>query len=241
MNADPGFRVSTINATPRPNATVYAALHQDYSEEWVSELPDLDEARSGAMVIKRLLSGERGHFGPLEHPQITFGVGHFPHSVMQQARTHRVSVSFDVQSLRYTSQHVCDVAAGKRDISDVFYLRPVGEYHDRQGKRYTYSGMDMAGDLCLCWDAATRYVDMLADGKSEEHARGILPFDIRQHFVVSFNLRSLMHFLDLRGKADAQWEIQQLAALLMEQFKLWSPELAAWYHEHRWAKARLAP
>ena len=241
MFLDPGFRVQTLNATPRPNATAYAALHQDYSEGWISELPDLSEPEAGALVVKRLLSADRGHYGPLEHPQINFAVGHFPHSVMQQARTHRVGVSFDVQSFRYTGQRVFDVINGKANVTDVFYLRPVGEYRDRSGKRYKYTGNDQAVDMALCRNAAERYCELLDAGKSEEHARSILPFDVRQHFVVSFSLRALMHFLDLRGKADAQWEIQQLAALLMDEFKFWTPELAAWYDEHRWKKARLAP
>lgn len=53
---------------------------------------------------------------------------------MQQARTHRVGVSFDVQSFRYTGNQFIDVLEGKKDIEDVFYLRPVGYYTDRQGK-----------------------------------------------------------------------------------------------------------
>jgi len=35
-------------------------------------------------------------------PRSCSTVGLVPHSVMQQARTHRVGVSFDVQSMRYT-------------------------------------------------------------------------------------------------------------------------------------------
>ena len=46
--------------------------------------------------------------------------------------------------------------------------------------------------------------NLLDAGFAEEHARGILPFDYRQHFVVSFSLRAFLHFLDLRAKLDAQ-------------------------------------
>ncbi len=59
--------------------------------------------------------------------------------------------------------------------------------------------------------------------------------------MVSFNLRSLFHFLDLRGKKDAQLEIQALAELLFEESLLWCPELTRWYGEKRWKKAKLAP
>ncbi|MFM7548291.1 MAG: FAD-dependent thymidylate synthase, partial [Cyanobacteriota bacterium] len=98
---DPRFRVELIAATPNPQQCVYAGMHQDYSEGFVAaaraDWPD--EQRAGEICVKRLLAGERGHYGPLEHAQIVLNVGWFPHSVMQQARTHRVGVSFDVQCL----------------------------------------------------------------------------------------------------------------------------------------------
>jgi thymidylate synthase (FAD) len=152
--------------------------------------------------VKRLLAGERGHYGPLEHAQIVLNVGWFPHSVMQQARTHRVGVSFDVQSMRYTGDRICKAANGELSLDDVFYLRPVGDYSDRQGKKYHYSAELRQQDLELCQQAAARYRDLLQAGFAEEHARGILPFDYRQHFVVSFSLRAFLHFMDLRAKGD---------------------------------------
>jgi len=142
------FRVEVITATPSPQQVIYAAMHQDYCEEFVWDKRKLpDEARCGELVVKHLLAGERGHYGPLEHPQITFAVGYFPHSVMQQARTHRVGVSFDVQSARYTGLRVVEAAEGKRPLEDVFYLRPVGHYSDRQGKKYHYSPEQRERDL----------------------------------------------------------------------------------------------
>lgn len=240
---DPYFRVDLIAATPNPQQCVYAGMHQDYSEGFVAADRDNwpDEQRAGEICVKRLLAGERGHYGPLEHAQIVLNVGWFPHSVMQQARTHRVGVSFDVQSMRYTGQRVTQVACHDIDIEKVFYLRPVGDYSDRQGKKYHYSIEQRAIDRALCRSFAERYRGLLAAGYAEEHARGLLPFDFRQHFVVSFSLRALMHFLDLRAKADAQWEIQQLCELMWPHFQEWAPEIASWYRDHRWGKARLAP
>jgi thymidylate synthase (FAD) len=76
---------------------------------------------------------------------------------------------------------------------------------------------------------------------SEEHARGTIPFDVRQHFVLSCNVRSLMHLLDLRWKKDAQLEAQQFAELLFKQFEQWCPAIAQWYLENRAKKAKLSP
>jgi len=240
---DPRFRVDLIAATPNPQQCVYAGMHQDYSEGFVADdrthWPA--EKQAGEICVKRLLAGERGHYGPLEHGQIILNVGWFPHSVMQQARTHRVGVSFDVQSMRYTGDRICKAANGELDLEEVFYLRPVDSYSDRQGKKYSYTTDERAKDLALCRAAAERYAELLAAGFAEEHARGILPFDYRQHFVVSFSLRAFLHFLDLRAKLDAQQEIRELCDLMWPHLVAWAPQFAEWYEKSRLHKARLAP
>lgn len=238
---DSRFRVEVLAQTPDPQQVIWRAMHQDYSEGFTADEPCPSEQHAGHICVKRLLSGERGHYGPLEHAQIVLNCGWFPHSVMQQARTHRVGLSFDVQSGRYTSQRICDVATRDRDIEEVFYLRPVGTYSDRQGTRYQYSVAMRLMDLSRCYDAAAHYAHQLRQGMAEEHARGLLPFDFRQHFVVSFTLRALLHFLDLRSKADAQLEIRQLCDLIWPYMQAWAPEIAAWYQSSRLGRARLAP
>ena len=448
------FCIDVINATPNPQQLVWAAMHQDYSEDYVWHSRDRwpDEERSGELIVKHLLAGERGHYGCLEHPQITFNVGYFPHSMMQQVRTHRVGVSFDVQclaantqitfvnsngetnpefrktigelyglwtnekknipqkpissinskpsinyysdtrkciqqmhlrvlneengvfetgnikdvissginpvyrvtladsktldctvnhrlftsagwqtmgdavglvtsadgcvvkltkpcsimcngiavannteplqwqsqlqsagtkiqahpvniinveylgehktydlevegqwhnfvangmvvhnSFRYTGQRIINVAQGKQDIEEVFYLRPVGNYTNRQGKRYFYSEAQRNEDIKWCLAACKRYQQRIEEGLSEEHARGLIPFDARQNFVLSCNMRSLMHLLDLRWKKDAQLEAQKFCELLYVHFEKWSPAVAQWYKENRAKKAKLSP
>ncbi|HHP7230304.1 MAG TPA: FAD-dependent thymidylate synthase [Xenococcaceae cyanobacterium] len=237
------LRVETIAATSNPQQLVWAAMHQDYSEEFIwhkrEQFPE--ESKAGELIIKHLLAGNRGHYGPLEHPQITFNVGYFPHSMMQQIRTHRVGISFDVQSFRYTGSRIIDVVDGKRDIEDVFYLRPVGNYTNRQGKNYFYSKAQRQQDLQWCREACQLYQQRISEGLAEEHARSLIPFDARQHFVMSCNTRSLMHLLDLRWKKDAQLEAQKLCELLYKHFEEWMPDIAKWYQENRAKKARLSP
>lgn len=256
---DPLFSVKVLAQTPAPQALIYAAMHQDYSEGFVGdESLDCSEAHYGELAVKRLLNGNRGHFGPLEHPVIGFAVGYFPHSVMQQGRTHRIGCSWDVQSFRYSGDRLTELSnriaaledwPGTADVpqewhqwvEEVFYLRPAGDYADRQGKRYKYTTEERAKDLEYASRNALHYANKIKAGFSGEHARGQICFDVRQHFVVSFNARSLMHFLDLRAKQDAQLEIQQMCELMLPHFESWMPEVAAWYCKERWGKARLAP
>lgn len=144
-------------------------------------------------------------------------------------------------SFRYTGKRILDVVSGERDVEEVFYLRPVGSYSDRQGKRYDYTEAQRQQDREWCLEGCRRYRERIEQGFSEEHARGLIPFDVRQHWVLSANTRSLMHLLDLRWKGDAQLEAQQLCELIWVHFQAWVPEIAEWYAANRMKKARLAP
>jgi thymidylate synthase (FAD) len=240
---DSRFTIQVLSQTPNPQQVIYAAMHQDYAEAFVwddrAQFPD--EPKAGELVIRNLLGGNRGHFGPLEHPQIVLNVGWFPHSCMQQIRTHRVGVSFDVQSFRYTGTRILAVAEGETEVEEVFYLRPLGFYTDRQGKKYEYLPEQREEDIAWCLAGAKLYKTRIDQGFAEEHARSLIPFDVRQHWVMSANVRSVMHLLDLRAKGDAQLEAQQMCELIWPHFEAWVPAIAEWYHKQRWAKARLSP
>ena len=381
---DPYFRIGLISQTPDPQQTIYAALHQDYSEGFVFDEMGGDrwptEQRAGEIALRRILRGEL-HAGPLEHPQIVLNVGGFPHSVMQQARTHRIA-SFDVQcvagdtairledgeitiakleelpaniqrslvlisydevsghlvqnrldtvvksgikpvykvvienarslfctaehriltvsggwrtvgeildsddevavrtdsgssgrvvsitpagseqtydilmlaphhnfiangvvvhnSMRYTGDRIVRCAEGQLPVEEVFYLRPVGDYTDRKGHKYHYDAEWRASDLSYCLASAKHYARAIARGAAEEHARGTLAFDFRQNFIVSMNMRSLGHLLTIRGKLDAQLEIQEMCKLMLPHYEAWAPEIYGWFIDKQWRRGRLS-
>jgi thymidylate synthase (FAD) len=242
--------------TPNPQTVCYQALHQDYCEEFVGETPhQIEETEAGEIVVKRLLAGGRGHYGPLEHPQITLACGYFPHSTMQQLRTHRVGVSFDCQSFRYTGARLekfvskwGDSLTGgeipieaKEELEKLVYLRPLGKYKDRIGLMYDYRQDARDRAIALAIESLKLYAENRGAGMPAEQARGLIPFDIRQHWVVSCNARSLLHMLDLRWKDDAQLECQWWCDLAWVHFANWMPQVAVWYEKHRAHRGTLAP
>ena len=241
LKLDPHQKVEMIRCTPNPQQLVFMGGKNDYSELPIEDTEIPQEKECGEWVIEQLLSNERGHWGPLEHPSITFSCSGFVHNVMVQARTHRVGISFDVQSQRYTCKRVLKVAEGKLSPQSVFYVRPPGFYTNRKGKKYEWSEDDYQTQLGLTLAASRRYAVQFENGVSEEHARDYLPQNIRQNFVVTFSLRSLLHFLDLRAKLDAQLEIQALCEAMIEPTKTWVPEIFEYYSEKRLHRARLAP
>lgn len=235
----PPFRVERVAATECPQQLIYIALHNDYSEDFVCST-ELPEDRCGEIAVERLLKGNRGHYGCLEHPQLTLALK-ADHNTIMQLRTHRVGVSFDVQSMRYSGKRIEKVAAGELPIEDVFYVRPPGKYRDRQGDPYEWTEDDAEESLAMAFSSAIDYWRLRERGVSEEQARGVLITNYYQNAIVSGNLRTWLHLLDVRLKADAQDEIRWLMELVSGQVQRWVPEIYAWYAENRRSKALLAP
>jgi thymidylate synthase (FAD) len=230
-----------LQCYPIPEQVIYQAAKNDYSEVPIHHQKIPTPSNCGKWIVEQLLTNDRGHYGPLEHPGITFSVSGYVHSVMVQARTHRVGITFDVQSQRYTGKRVVAVANDELPVDDVFYIRPPGYYTNRNGKKYEWSLSDYNDELDFIYEGCKRYASKYANGMCEEHIRDYLPQAIRQNFVVSVNLRSVLHFMDLRSKLDAQVEIQAFCEQLAPHLERWAPNVWGYYEEKRLHKAKLAP
>jgi len=244
------FKLETIAKTENPQSLVYKAMRSCHLPGRVTEcdFSAYSESKCGELIVKHLLSGNRGHFGCFEHPSISFSCEAFPHSVMQQLRTHRVGCSFDVQSFRFCSSHLVACADMLREgrgaglVENVIYIRPEGKYFNHETKSFfEYTSDQRKRDILRAADAVVYYAEALSEGYPPEQARSLLLFDYRQNWVMSVNMRSMMHILDLRHKPDAQLEIQKFSELLFGAFKVWAPEVADWYGSKRLGKAILAP
>lgn len=223
-------------------STVVDTTTNEYKQEWVDYEGQIHCATvsTGALIVRR--NNKVAVCGNcLEHPQITFSCAGFVHNVVVQGRTHRIGTSWDVQSQRYTGKRVLKVANGELDVEDVFYVRPAGFYVNRQGKKYEWTEEHRQLKLARIIDECREYADYYQQGFAEEHIRDYLPQAIRQNFVVSFNLRSVLHFLDLRAKLDAQLEIEALCSAFVPELQKWAPNVWSYYEQKRYKRARLSP
>ncbi|MCJ7647228.1 MAG: FAD-dependent thymidylate synthase [Candidatus Lokiarchaeota archaeon] len=241
IELDKNLEVVVLQCYPIPEQVVYQAGKCDYSETPIHSQTIPKPSKCGEWIVEQLLSNDKGHWGPLEHPAITFSVCGYVHSVMAQARTHRVGISFDVQSQRYTGKRVVKVANEELKPEDVFYVRPPGFYVNRTGKKYDWTQEDYEDELKFIVEGCKRYAVKYEKGVCEEHIRDYLAQAIRQNFVVSFNLRSVLHFIDLRAKLDAQLEIQALCEQTIPYLRSWAPNVWKYYEEKRLHRARLSP
>lgn len=193
---------------------------------------------TGALLVERngkpIVSGNC-----LEHASLTLAI-QADHNTIMQLRTHRLG-SFDVQSMRYTGSRIEKVASGELQPEEVFYVRPPGNYRDRQGDPYAWTQEQVDECLAIALSSAMDYTRLREQGVSEEHARGVLITSYFQNAVVTFNARGWLHLLDIRLKADAQWEMRCLMEMVEREVQRWIPEIHAWWAQNRRGKARLAP
>jgi len=222
-----------------PQRTIFIALHNDYAEDFTPDT-SLPEDRAGIQIVAKLLKGNRGHYGPLEHVSMTLAI-RTDHNTVCQLTRHRL-FSFDVQSMRYTGSRMSKVATHETPVEEVFYVRPPSDqYTDRQGSKYEWSEEQSYQHYACSLSSAMAYDTERKKGVAEEHARGHLTTNYLQNVIMSGNLRAYLHLLEVRIKPDAQGEFQALMEMVAKELRKWVPEIYEWWHEHRKGKAILAP
>lgn len=257
------MRVKVSESYDNPEDAVVRKARNDYEDIWVGdytteELIDRfrneDESREEAkerLIIRTLI--KKGHFGPFEHPHISFEIEGVSRSLMAQITRHRVGITFDIQSQRYvdfrgkeaeeiikTPKSVKDVNAGNRDpnkksneeimqeygIEDEDELQELREYYYTKAIR----------------ESVSMYTALRELGVPPEDARFCLPIGSKVNITTTMNARTLLHIADMRAQPEAQWEVTELMDEMLDLAEEWMPYTFDYYKSemvHR--KNRLAP
>lgn len=228
-------------SSPSPQLAVWEKQHFCISEDHrTAKRPT--ESRSGEIILEHELKGYRGHWSVLDQAFVSFNCYGFPHSTMVQIRTHASSgLKVLSQSGRYTGNRFIKVANGEIDIEKVLFFSPVGKYQDRKGNRYEYTFEEREEDKLYAMDACKRFARKVERGSPFELAREQFPYEFIQEFGIAGTLRTIFHALDVRSKADAQWQVREFSNLVMKELDYYCPELASWYTTTRYGKAITSP
>ncbi len=180
-----------LSHTPDPERTVALAARLCYSARAVGDLErDLSGEEVGALLSKLRAMG---HLSALEHAHFVFGVEGISRACSHQLVRHRLA-SYSQQSQRYVRL---------RDTQAV--VPPAVAEHPVHGRRFRERLEEL-------W---AFYASMVDDGVPPEDARYILPNACETKIVVSMNARELRHFFGLRLCRRAQWEIRDLALVML--------------------------
>lgn len=262
------MEVEVLRSTPEPEKLVCQTARNDYMQSWIGEtsfrdamsginpdkidrelaheivgssnLPEYEEdiLPRMARLIRKLMETP-GHFGPFEHPYITFTVKGVSRITMAQLTRHR-HITFDVQSMRYVNFSESGFINIPETGNDQLHGRRA-EIADDIDQSKIADSRTSAYDEAL--ESSSTYYDHLIDlGVAPENARAVLPLATKVNMTFTMNLRSLLHVADMRAAGDAQWEIRELTeALLDEAEKLAPITLKTYKRDLKNRKNRIAP
>ena len=193
--------VALLASTPKPDELVAAAARLCYRDVTAADLL-LGETES---LSEELLGHiwRSGHHSPFEHAVFTFAVDGLSRVASHQLVRHRIA-SFSQQSQRYVRMDAADVV-----------VPPAVAAHPEAARLFAQQAQA----------AHETYKKLLSLGIPAEDARFVLPHGWETRLVLTMNARELHHFFRLRLCRRAQWEIREMARLMLSECRRAAPFL----------------
>lgn len=195
------MKVDLISYTNEPERKVAMAARLCYSPVGAAELAEKMSDSQVRSLLEKIMS--MGHASTLEHVSFTFAVEGVSRVLTHQLVRHRIA-SYSQQSQRYVAEHDFE-----------FILPPSVAAHPAARQKFE----------ALMGVVRQTYAELTELGVHKEDARYCLSNATETKIVVTMNARALLHFFELRCCARAQWEIRQLAELMLQRVKTVAPLL----------------
>ncbi len=238
-------KVRQIVATTDAERLVCQAARGDYMKEapWNESFEEVMGPIKGADIeekignlLRRLISA--GHWGPFEHPTITFGIEGMSRVTLAQLTRHRLA-SFDIQSGRYVSLRTL---TPKDFVWPPSYREEAVVSREAGRREITLSPSEreklIEGLFAQMIEAYRTLVD---GGVPREDARYLFPLATPVNGTMTVNARSLMHIIAIRSFGDAQWEIRDLVTQMLELAKEWMPVTFSTFEKRMKTRDVIAP
>jgi thymidylate synthase (FAD) len=179
---------------------IAVAAKMCYSASTIDGLMEKISKQDQEKFIRKIIS--IGHHSVLEHVELNFAVEGVSRVLTHQLVRHRIA-SYSQQSQRYVK------------LDETFdYIEPMSIGLDDVLTEKYNDFMTAIHDL---------YLEFLDAGIPAEDARYILPNATETKIFVTMNLRTLLHFFNVRCCNRAQWEIRAMAIEMLKQCKKLSP------------------
>ena len=212
------MKVELKSITPNAEINIVEIARVSSSRKDKSEKPE--------GLIKYLLANK--HFSPFEHSYLTFEIITSKAIGIQLLR-HK-SCAFQEFSTRYSKVENFEPfeirkQAEKNRQSSTDAFDPMISLGNRAGEDWS----ECASRLIEKHLDATKllYERLLSAGVAKECARMILPLCTETTIFMTGNIRSWIHFLDLRDEEHSQLEIQLIAREIKKIFKEQLPIISA--------------
>lgn len=211
------MKVKLLEYTPNAEKLIASAAKLCYSSSGIEDLQNNLDKEKVDKFLNMLMS--YGHESPIEHVSFTFGIEGVSRSLTHQLVRHRIG-SYSQQSQRYVR------------LDQFEYVIPPSVEKDKEAKKIyieTMKNCQKSYDN-IANILKEKYIndglrDMDAEKKAIEDARYVFPNACTSKIIVTMNARSLMNFFRHRCCNRAQWEIRELAEIMLFEVKEVAPTL----------------
>lgn len=212
-------KVRLLRYTPDGEKLIATAAKLCYSPVGIDEIEEgLNEANIESFL--RILV-DLNHESPIEHLSFTFAAEGISRTLTHQLVRHRIA-SYSQQSQRYVK------------LDQFEYIIPPAIENNNEAKKIFIKAMEEDQEN---YDKIARilfeehYKTYIEEGFNEKEARSksekqsiedaryVFPNACETKIVFTMNARTLLNFFRLRTCNRAQWEIRQLAILMLKEVK----------------------
>jgi len=153
---------------------------------------------------------DHGHWSVFETPYITIEIN-TSRAISAQILRHR-SFTFQEFSQRYSAVKGFETYEARRQDSKN-RQNSIDDMSDKD-RTWFWNAQDAVKDVC-----SSLYYDALDRGIAKEQARFLLPLSSKTKLYMTGNIRSWVHYLDLRCRVDTQKEHRDIALAIREILK----------------------
>ncbi|MFA9397118.1 MAG: FAD-dependent thymidylate synthase [Clostridiaceae bacterium] len=210
-------KVILLEHTKNPEKVVASAAKLCYSSISAGEIMDnLDEEKT-EKFLNMLMN--LGHESPIEHVSFTFAIEGISRTLSHQLVRHRIA-SYSQQSQRYVKlnqfEYIIPPEIEAIEEAKTIYIKQMQEIQN---------SYDKLAEILKDKYIKENMNEKQAEKKAIEDARYVFPNACETKIVVTMNARSLMNFFKHRCCSRAQWEIREMADLMLSEVKKVAPTL----------------
>lgn len=217
------MKVKLVEYTPNPEKVIAMAAKLCYSQVGIDEIEKDLTPEKVDKFINMLIN--LGHESPIEHINFTFAVEGISRSCSHQIVRHRIA-SFSQQSQRYVKlesfEYIIPPEIDRIRVAKEVFIEAMAQdqivYDELSDILYEKHLFELLEEG-KTEDEATQ----IAEKRAIEDARSVLPNACETKMVFTMNARSLFNFFKHRCCERAQWEIREVATLMLKEVRKVAP------------------
>lgn len=247
------MKVKIMAHTPNPEEVIAQAAKLCYSPVGVDEIMEKLTPEKVEKFVNHL--ADIGHESPFEHVSFTFAIEGISRCCTHQIVRHRIAsysqqsqryvkleqfeyiIPPEIEKDEYAKKIYIEHMEASQDAYDNLTKKLIinkldekyPEWFGSDESKYLYLStedlIDLKYDIANIWKNGHKKEYNAIEKQAIEDARYVFPNACETKIVVTMNVRSLLHFFNVRCCNRAQWEIRQMADEMLKECRKVAPKL----------------